>query len=69
MLKNFFWGYSEQWESTIHKDSIFEKEHIVIPTTTVPNDEVVVPLQHENAVVVTLTLINHQLISYMLTLD
>jgi len=34
----------------LKKDFTFEEEHIVIPITTVPND-VVIPLQHENIVV------------------
>jgi len=34
-----------------HKDFIFEEEHIVIPMTTIPNDEVVIPLQNENTAV------------------
>ena len=37
--------------SQLYKDFIFEEEHIVIPMTTIPNDEVVVPLQNENTVV------------------
>ena len=36
--------------SQLYKDFTFEKEHIVIPMTTVPNDEVFVPLQYENIV-------------------
>jgi len=37
-------------ESQLQKDFIFEEEQIVIPMTTVPNDEVVVPHQNENTV-------------------
>ena len=32
-------------ESQLHKDFIFEEEQIVIPMTTVPNDEVVIPFR------------------------
>ena len=34
-----------------NKDFRFEEDHIVIPMTTVPNDEVIVPPQNENIVV------------------
>ena len=37
--------------SQLYKDLTFKEEHIVIPTTTVPNNEVVDPLQNENTVV------------------
>ena len=37
--------------SQLYKDYTFEEEHIVVLMTTVPNDEVVVPLQNENTVV------------------
>ena len=35
----------------LHKDFTFKEEQIVIPMTTVPNDEVVILPQHENTVV------------------
>ena len=38
-------------ESQLYKNFTFEEEHIVIPMTTIPNDEVVVPLQNENTVI------------------
>ena len=38
-------------ESQLYKDFTFEKEYIVIPMTTVPNDEAVVALQNENTVI------------------
>ena len=37
--------------SQLYKDFIFKEEHIVIPMTAVPNDEVVISLQNENTVV------------------
>ena len=37
--------------SQLYKNFTFEEEHIVIPMITVPDDEVVVPLQNENTVV------------------
>jgi len=37
--------------SQLHKNFIYKEEHIVIPITVIPNDEVVVPLQDENTVV------------------
>jgi len=37
--------------SQLHKDFIIEEEQIVIPMTTVLNDETVVLSQHENTVV------------------
>jgi len=37
--------------SQLHKDFTFEEEQIVIPTTIVSNDEVVVLPQHENIVI------------------
>jgi len=37
--------------SQLYKDFTFEEEHIVIRVTTVPNDEVVVPLQNVNIVI------------------
>ena len=38
-------------ESQLHKNFIFEEEHIVIPMIIVPNDEVIISFQHENTVV------------------
>ena len=37
--------------SQLYKNFKFEEEHIVIPMTTVSNDQVIVPLQNENTVV------------------
>ena len=49
-MQNFFEDIQNNG-SQLYKDFTFEKEHIVIPMTTVPNDEVVVSLQNENTVV------------------
>jgi len=37
--------------SQLYKNFTFKEEHIVILMTTVPNNEVVVPLQNENTVI------------------
>jgi len=49
-MLNFFQDIQNSG-SQQYKDFTFEEEHIVIPMTTVPNDEVVVSLQNENTVV------------------
>jgi len=38
-------------DSQLYNDFTFEVEHIVIPMITIPDDEVVVPLQNENTIV------------------
>ena len=37
--------------SKLYKNFTLEEGHIVVPMTTVSNDEVVIPLQHKNTVV------------------
>ena len=49
-MLNFFEDIQNS-ESQLYKDFTFEEEHIIIPLTTILNDEVVIPLQNENIVV------------------
>jgi len=47
----FFFENIQNSESQLYKDFTFEEEHIIIHIITVPNDEVVTPLQNENIVI------------------